>query len=406
MRILIYGINYSPELTGIGKYTGEMAEWLADNNYDVSVITAMPYYPEWKIHDDYKGKLWFKEVKNKVIVYRCPLYVPSKVNSIKRIIHELSFLATSSFRWIRLLFKKRFDLVICVNPPFHLSIYPYLYSKLKKTETVIHIQDLQVDAARSLNMLSNNFALEFMFKLESFFLKRSDYVSTLTDGMKRKIIDKDIPSEKILLLPNWVDLDKIKTLNKENSLRQQFNIPIEDFVILYAGNIGKKQGLDLLINVAEEYVDNKKLHFIIVGAGAELSNLKNMASSKKLENVKFYPLQPYDLLSALLATADLHLVLQRKGASDLVMPSKLTGILASGGCPVVSAERGSSLYSLINENKIGFICEPESKSALTDTINLALKSDIKSIKLNARAYAEKHLSQGNIMKSFMQQVGF
>jgi colanic acid biosynthesis glycosyl transferase WcaI len=108
----------------------------------------------------------------------------------------------------------------------------------------------------------------------------------------------------------------------------------------------------------------------------------------------------------LLATADLHLVLQKKGASDLVMPSKLTGILASGGCPVVSAERGSSLYSVINENKIGFICEPESESALTDTINLALKSDIKSIKLNARAYAEKHLNKDSIIKSFMQQVGF
>jgi colanic acid biosynthesis glycosyl transferase WcaI len=406
MRILIYGINYSPELTGIGKYTGEMAEWLADNKYDVSVITAMPYYPEWRIHDDYKGKLWFKEVKNKVTVYRCPLYVPSEVTSVKRIIHEFSFLASSSFRWIRLLFRKRVDLIICVNPPFHLGIYPYLYSKLKKTTIVTHIQDLQVDAAKGLNMLSNNFALKFMFKLEGFLLRRSDYVSTLTDGMKQKILDKDIPSEKIRLLPNWVDLDKIKTLDKEHSLRQPFNIPMEDFVILYSGSIGKKQGLDLLLNVAEKYVDNKKLHFIIVGSGAELSNLKNLASAKKLENVRFYPLQPYDLLPALLATADLHLVLQKKGASDLVMPSKLTGILAAGGCSVVSAERGSSLYSVIHENQIGFICEPESEAALADTIDLALKSDIKRIKLNARVYAEKHLSKDSILKSFMQQIGF
>jgi colanic acid biosynthesis glycosyl transferase WcaI len=406
MRILIYGINYSPELTGIGKYTGEMAEWLANNNYDVHVITAMPYYPEWRIHDGYRWKLWCKEVKNKVTIYRCPLYVPSKVNSLKRIIHEFSFLATSSFVWISLLFRKRFDLVICVNPPFHLGIYPYLYSKIKKTTIVTHIQDLQVDAARGLHMLSNNFALKFMFKLEGFLLKRSDYVSTLTDGMKRKILDKEIPSEKILLLPNWVDLDKIKTLDKENSLRRQFNIPMEDFVILYAGSIGKKQGLDLLINVAEEYADNKKLHFIIVGFGAELSNLKNLASAKKLENVKFYPLQPYDLLPALLATADLHLVLQKKGASDLVMPSKLTGILAAGGCAIVSAEKGSSLYSVIHENRIGFICEPESAPALTDTIHLALKSDLGRIKSNARAYAEKYLSKDNILTSFMRQVGF
>jgi colanic acid biosynthesis glycosyl transferase WcaI len=404
MRILIYGINYAPELTGIGKYTGEMAEWLATNCHDVSVITAMPYYPEWNVHKEFKGKWWFKEIKNGVKIYRCPIYVPKTVNSTKRILHEFSFLLSSSFRWIATLFKQKYDVVICITPPFHIGVFPYLYSKLKKTILVTHIQDLQIDAAKDLNMLKEGFLIKLMLKVEQFLLMKSTYVSTLTNGMKKRILAKGISENKIVMLPNWVDVDKIKVLSKEYSLRKQFNIPLSDIVILYSGNVGKKQGLDVLIDIAKEYESKKNIHFLIIGAGVELNNIKKLVETKNLKNVKFYPLQPYNLLPALLATADLHLVLQKKGASDLVMPSKLTGILAAGGCAIVSAESGTSLYSVISDNNIGFVCEPESSYALKQAIDQALSSNISEIKIKARRYAEINLSQDNIMQSFIQKI--
>lgn len=406
MRILIYGINYAPELTGIGKYTGEMAKWLASAGHEVSVITAMPYYPEWNIHKEYKGKWWYKESKDGVNVYRCPMYVPQKVDSKKRIIHEFSFLLSSSCRWIAVLFKKKYDIVLSINPPFHISVLPYIYSKFKKTIWVTHIQDLQIDAAKDLNMLGEGRVLKLMFRLELFLLKKSTYISTLTDGMKNRVLDKGILENKVIMLPNWVDVDKIKILNKQDSLREKFDIPMDDVVILYSGNIGKKQGLDILIDVAMQYKNTDNIHFLIVGSGVELDNLKKSVCDNGLNNVKFYPLQPYDLLPSLLATADLHLVLQRKGASDLVMPSKLTGILAAGGCAIVSAEMGTSLHSIIAENNIGFVCEPESSVALKNTIDKALASDISEIKLRARRYAEENLCQDNIMKSFLGQIDF
>lgn len=404
MRILIYGINYSPELTGIGKYTGEMAEWLAKENHDVDVITSMPYYPEWKVHKEYNNKWWKNEKINGVNIFRCPLYVPKSVNSIKRIIHEFSFLYTSSFRWLACLFKKKYDLIICINPPFHLCIHPYIYSLFRKTKIITHVQDLQIDAAKDLNMLGNGKVISLMFALERFFLRKSDYVSTLTEGMRKRIYNKSIPKEKVILFPNWVDTSKIKVVPKEESLRKQFNIPLNDFVVLYSGNIGKKQGLDLLLDVAEDYLSSVNIHFIIVGAGVELNNLKQTAENKKLLNIQFHPLQPYKLLPTLLATADLHLVLQKRGASDLVMPSKLTGILAAGGCPIVSADEGSSLYNLIKNHQIGFICEPESKEALIFTINEALNSDLKEIKNKARKFAEENLSQDVIINQFLKEI--
>ncbi|MBB4037352.1 colanic acid biosynthesis glycosyl transferase WcaI [Dysgonomonas hofstadii] len=404
MRILIYGINYAPELTGIGKYTGEMAVWMAQQGYDVSVITAMPYYPEWEVHTRYKGKLWYKEIVDGVKVYRCPFYVPKKVDSKKRILHEFSFLWSSSFRWFATLFKKQYDLVITICPPFHIGVSSYIYSIFRKTTLVTHIQDLQIDAAKDLDMLSNPKVLGTMFKLERFLLKKSSFVSTLTKGMKDRVLNKGIDENKIVLLSNWVDIDFIKPLSKAQSLRDKFNISENDKVILYSGNMGKKQGLEMLIDVAVQYKDRPDIHFIMVGSGAEKDNLQKQAADNKLTNMKFYPLQPYDQLPSLLATADIHLVLQKKEASDLVMPSKLTGILATGGCAIVTAVHGSSLYQDVENYSMGILCKPESKEELKKAIDKALSIDTSDIRKNARNYAENYLDKDKILSRFLDKV--
>ncbi|MES1220805.1 MAG: WcaI family glycosyltransferase [Bacteroidota bacterium] len=253
MRILIYGINYAPELTGIGKYTGEMGAWLARQGHTVRVITGMPYYPEWEIHRKYKWKLWHTEKVDGVTVYRCPLYVPRKVTSLKRIIHEFSFLAGILPIWFKTLFQKKYDTVICVSPPFHLGFLPLLYSKLKGVNLITHIQDLQVDAAKNLVMIKNGRFLNMMFGAEKFILKKSTAVSTISTGMLKRIKDKNIEDAKIILFPNWVDTNTIKPLSKEQSLRKEYGLTEKDKVILYSGNLGEKQGLDILIEVAKDY---------------------------------------------------------------------------------------------------------------------------------------------------------
>lgn len=404
MRILIYGINYAPELTGIGKYTGEMAEWFATQGHDVNVLTAMPYYPEWSVHPQYKGKLWHKELKNGVKIYRCPLYVPKQIDSKKRIIHELSFLWSSSFYWLSALFGKKYDLVINICPPFHVGFSPYIYSKLRKTTLVTHVQDLQIDAAKDLNMLSNAKALDIMFKIERLLFNNSNYVSTLTSGMRDRIERKGVSPDKLVMLPNWVDTADICPLSVEQSLRKEFDIPLEDKVVLYSGNMGEKQGLDTLIEVAELLREQKNIHFVLVGSGAGKDKLINMVADKQLENVKFFPLQPYDRLSALLAMADVHLVLQKKSASDLVMPSKLTGILAAGGCSIVTATHGTSLYEIVEENNMGILCEPESVQELKMAIEKALYSDTAVVRTNARTYAENYLNKDKILSRFLKSI--
>lgn len=400
MRILIYGINYYPELTGIGKYTGEMGAWLAQNGHTVEVITALPYYPEWAIHSSYARKGWLTETIEGATVHRAPLYVPKSVSSVKRILHEFSFVAASLPYWVRALFGKRNDVVICVVPAFHLGFMALLYSKLRGVPFVYHIQDLQVDMAKELGMLKNPTFLAILTRAERFILDRCTLIATISEGMIQKLVSKGIPVGKCRLFPNWVDRSFIRPLPVSKSLRAQFGLRETDRVILYSGSLGEKQGLDIILTVAERLRHRRDVHFLIVGSGGAEAKLKQIAASRQLTQVQFHPLQPYEKLSALLATADIHLVLQRQSASDLVLPSKLTGILSAGGFSLITAVPGTSLYDLVEQHGVGLTLEPESADALQAGIERALSMDLSPYRSNARRYAEQFLDKDVILQRF------
>jgi colanic acid biosynthesis glycosyl transferase WcaI len=400
MRILIYGINYAPDLTGIGKYTGEMAGWLVKSGHTVHAITAMPYYPQWQINVSYKGKWWHKEYIDGVKVYRCPLYVPQKVSSLKRIVHEFSFILSTIPVWLRILFRKKYDVVISVAPPFHLGLLPLIYTKLKVSKMVTHIQDLQVDVAKQLGMIKNSRFLNLMLAFEKFILKRSNSVSTISKGMKTRIEGKGIDPSKCMIFPNWVDEKIIFPLGKNRSLRTEFGFSDDDKVILYSGNLGEKQGLENIIEVARSFRDEPQVKFVIIGSGGCEDKLKAAAKNAGLANIYFHALLPYEKLSASLAMADIHLVLQKKQAEDLVMPSKLISILAAGGCPLVTASKGSSLHELISKNNMGIVVEPDDTAALNEGIRNALRKNLETVRSNARNYARKFLAKESILRNW------
>lgn len=400
MKILIYDINYAPELTGVGKYTGEMGAWLKQRGHTVQVITAMPYYPEWAIHERYKGRMWFTEIIDGVTVNRCPLYVPEKATALKRIIHEFSFILSSLYYWLPIFFSKQYDVVICVAPPFHVGFLPVLYSLFRNVPLWMHLQDLQIDVAKELDMLKNKKFLYFLFRIEKFILKRCMSVSTISEGMIRKTADKKIIQSSCKLFPNWVDEQHVKPLPPAQSLRAELGLCDTDKVVLYSGSLGEKQGLELIIKAAHSFSNNKQVKFLICGSGSYKLHLETMAQQYGLTNVLFHSLQPYEKLPAILATADIHLVLQKKSVSDLVLPSKLISILSAGGCALVSAVPGTNLHDIIYRHQMGILIDPESVDALFNGIKLALESDLSTYKQNARRYAELHLSKEAILGKF------
>ena len=182
MKILIHGINFSPELTGIGKYSGEMAEWLINAGHEVRVVTAPPYYPQWRIAVGHANR-WrvCKEQAKGLTVYRCPLWVPSNPSGLKRVLHLASFAMASLPVMLRQV-AWRPDVVLAVEPPFFCAPQAWLTARLSGAQAWLHIQDFEIDAAFDLGLLRADWAKRWVLSFERFWLRRFDRISTVSEN--------------------------------------------------------------------------------------------------------------------------------------------------------------------------------------------------------------------------------
>ncbi|HIF3478174.1 TPA: colanic acid biosynthesis fucosyltransferase WcaI [Salmonella enterica] len=405
MKILVYGINYSPELTGIGKYTGEMVAWMAQEGHEVRVITAPPYYPQWKVGERYSAWRYRRE-EGEATVWRCPLYVPKQPSTLKRLLHLGSFALSSFFP---LMAQRRWkpDRIIGVVPTLFCTPGMRLLATLSGARTVLHIQDYEVDAMLGLGMAGKGkrgSVARLATAFERSALRNVDNVSTISRSMMNKAREKGVAAEKILFFPNWSEVARFQDVNDADvtALRQQLGLPEGKKIVLYSGNIGEKQGLEKVIDAAERLRD-RPLIFAIVGQGGGKARLENMARERGLANIKFLPLQPYDALPALLKMGDCHLVVQKRGAADAVLPSKLTNILAVGGNAVITAEPHTELGQLCTRYPGIAVCvEPESTDALVDGISQALAMPKNNT--TAREYAERTLNKENVLRQFIADI--
>lgn len=403
-RVLLISGNFSPEPTGIGKYNGEMIGWLADNGCDCTVITTYPYYPQWKVQPPYdRMRNWFsKETAGNITVYRCPQYVPANPSGKKRMLQDVSFAASAFVKIMQLVFRRKFDIVITVAPPFHLGLLAILYRKLRGAVFVYHVQDLQIEAARDLAMIRSKRLINTMLKVEQFIFRSADHVSSIADGMIRKISDKT--GREVLFFPNWVDVSRYHPLTGKEALKEAFGFAATDKIVLYSGAIGEKQGLESLLHAAAAWQHQPDIRFLICGSGPYKARLEQMAEQLQLKNTTFLPLQPAGQFNQFLNMADVHLVIQKSHASDLVMPSKLSTILAVGGIALITANSGTGLHELVSRHNIGILVDAENQEALQAGIGKAISQNTADIARNARDYAAAHLSISGVMARFKEQV--
>ncbi len=396
MKIIIYGINYAPELTGIGKYNGEMAEWLVSRDHELLVITAPPYYPEWKVRDGYSSWRYKYENLNGVNVIRCPVWVPKKASGLRRVIHLASFALSSA----PVIFYKAFwkpQIIISIEPPLFVAPLTLLASWISKAHSCLHVQDFEVDAAFELRFFTSKKIKKKVLSIESWLMKRFNRVSTISSNMMVKLHSKGLNPEKTFLLPNWVDVDSIFPIESPNYFRQKLNISDSKIIFLYSGNMGEKQGLEILIEAARMLRDKEEILFVMCGQGAAYERLQQ--DSNGLGNIYWLPLQPIEKLNDLLNMADVHLLPQRADATDLVMPSKLTGMMASGRPILATVDKKSQVASVLSES--GMITPPGDLDSFINGIKyLASNVDQRNfLGVRARSYAEKNLSKSTILSN-------
>jgi colanic acid biosynthesis glycosyl transferase WcaI len=354
MRVSIICINYAPEQTGIAVYTTGLAQHLASHGHGVTVHTGFAYYPMWKKAGSDRARVFRKEVLKGVTLRRCYLYVPGQPRALKRMLHEATFCVSALVSY---LFAPRSDLTIIVSPPLPIVIPLLLACRFKRSRSLVHVQDLQPDAAVELGMLKPGILTRSLYGMESIGYALADRISTISHGMLKAIEQKNVCLSKTFLFRNWAHDTVITPKPSSTPFRTEWGLD-QQFVVLYSGNLGIKQGLGALLDTAELLLDRPTISIVIVGDGGERDALIREAQKRGLTNVKFRPLQPFERLSDLLATADVSIVPQRANVRDLVLPSKLGNILASARPVIVFADPDSDLGSIVCSGPCGFSVPP------------------------------------------------
>ena len=407
MRILLYGLNYAPELTGIGKYSGELGAWLAGRGHEVRVITAPPYYPAWRVDEAYRATSYrIEHAPGQPTVIRVPLWVPAKPTGLKRMLHLLSF-AVASAPVVMLQPLWQPDVILNIEPTFFSAPLGWFLARFCGARSWLHVQDFEVDAAFELGLLPAGGAISrAAFGLEAWFTRRFDRVSSISRPMLAKLAEKGVPEERRVLFPNWVGSpttshDAQGESAAADSLREHLGVA-DKVVVMYSGNLGMKQGLEVLAPLARSFSDDARVHFVFCGDGAYRRQLE--AEVKGLANVSLLPLQPAERLSTFLRAADIHLLLQKAGAADLVMPSKLAGMLASGRAVLATADPGTEIAAVVEGR--GLLTPPGDLQSLRQALcRLADDPGLRGrLGEAARLFAEEHLQRDNVLSRFEEQL--
>jgi colanic acid biosynthesis glycosyl transferase WcaI len=407
-RVLLISHNFSPEPIGIGKYNGEMMDWLAKHGYDCTVITTFPYYPFWKVQAPYNNHWYKKEIvrypdrDTSIKIYRCPSYIPSDPTGKQRAVQDFSYWVAKFFVVFKLIItRKKFDLIINIAPPFHLAYLGLMLRVFNGGKLLYHIQDMQIEAARDLKMFYHKKVLAGLFKIERRILISADYVSSISVGMIDKIQSKI--NKDVVFFPNWVDTDFFAPLPNRHLLKTKWGYQADDIIYLYSGAVGVKQGLEGILKAADKLRVYPHIKFVIAASGPYKDELAKQAKEKDLTNIAFMPLQEKEVFNEFLNMADVHLVMQKATAGDLVMPSKLATILAVGGASIITSSPGTSLYKMVNEFDLGYIVEPGNADLLVEKM-LEVKDDpnLDGKRIKARNYAIKFLNIDNVMNKFVK----
>lgn len=399
MRILVIGINYAPEKTSVGPFTTGLCEHLAAQGHRVTVVTAFPYYPEWRVWDGYRGSLYRREIINGVIVHRVAHYVPAKASRlIERLAYDFTFTISA---FLAALFTGRCDVIYCSCPPPTVGLAACVLGKIKRAPYVIKLTDLASDAALATGILKEGFLVCMARAVEGFMYRKSRTVVCLCQGFIDKLTARGVPPEKFQLIPDWSDTERIRPVESDGTFRRANGFSREQFLVLHSGNMGKKQNLMNVVSAAEGSQNEKDLAWVLVGQGEDLPALKS-AAGDRVPGLSILPLQPTEVMSQMYAGADVLLLNQIAAMGDAVIPCKLLTYMAAGRPIVAAVNENSEAARIIRRANCGVIVPAEDHEALTAAV-ISLRKDVELRRIlgaNARIHAELHFTKARVLQAY------
>ncbi|NJL61992.1 MAG: glycosyltransferase family 4 protein [Methylacidiphilales bacterium] len=408
MRILIYSYNYHPEPIGIAPLMTELAEGLVKRGHEVRVVTAMPNYPERQIYKAYRGKLFVTEEKNGVKIQRSFVWIRPQPNLIDRILLDASFVVTSFIPAMRfqrqasLITGWRPDVILTTSPSLPGCIPASVLGWLNRCPVILNLQDILPDAAIHTGLLKNKALIGVFQILEKFAYRAATKISVIADGFVDNLLQKGVEASKMVKIPNWVDVNFIRPLPKEESEFRAIHNLNGKFVVMYSGNIALTQGLETVVKAASKLRHIPDITFVIVGEAKGLQRLQQECREQGADNVLLLPFQPREKLPDMLAAADVSLVVQKKNVISFNMPSKIQVALASGRALVASVPDNGTAARAIHQSGGGVVVPPEEPQALADAILDLYKAPetVNSLGYNSRKFAVENYSFDSALNQY------
>ncbi|WCT73622.1 WcaI family glycosyltransferase [Sphingomonas naphthae] len=401
IRIHVITLNYHPEEIGIGPYSAEMAASFAAAGATVTVSSGKPFYPAWRIDPAFAGHRPHDRLRDGVAIRHHHIYVPTRPTGLKRIFHHLSFAAGILPHVLGIARRDRPDLIFMVAPSLISTVVGLLAARVSGARTWLHVQDFEVEAAFATGLLPGGLLKRLASAFERAVIRRCDRASSISPQMCAKLLEKGIAPDRVVEFRNWSDIAAIQPMAAPSPYRDEFAITTP-YVALYSGNIANKQGIEILPRVARLLAYRTDLTFMICGDGPALANVRTAAIG--LDNVRFAPLQPRGRLNELVGLADIHLLPQLAAAADLVLPSKLTNMLASGRPVVAGAEIGTALANEVEG--AGLVVPPDDAQAWADAIEALLDDpdQAKAMGRKARHFAETRWAKDALLGAVQSRI--
>ena len=399
MHILVMTMNYAPEKTA-GRPRTELCEYLTSVGHRVSVVTAFPHYPEWRIHEGYRGKLFQREVINGVEIYRVIHFIPRNPKQLfQRLVYEATF-AINAFGASFL--ARDVDLVLYAGAQPAAAAAACMVARLRRVPYVVKITDLMANVAESLKVVKSHALAGLLRAFEYSVYRQAVAAIVLCEGFANELARYGLDRDRIHIIHDSADLQAIRPLDRDRHLRGEMGLEETDFVVLYSGSMAMKQGLDLAIHAAARSSQQSDIKWVLVGEGVERAKLVELSRALNVhDRVLFLPFQPLEKFPSILAEANVLLLTQRSEVIDAVIPSKLMTYMAAGRAIAVSVNAESESARLIQRAECGVIVPPEDPEALARAV-IELKSSpgrVVSLGKNARAFAELRFDRERVLSA-------
>jgi len=406
MKLLILSQYFPPEVGAPQNRLYELALRLESKGIDISVLTAMPNYPQMVVHKEYQGKCYYKEDMNGLKVHRSWIYVSNSKSILPRLLNYFSFVFSSL--WFGLFKIKKQDVLLVESPPLFLGITAYLLSRAKGAKMIFNVSDLWPESAEKLEIINNKTLLSLATTLEEFCYRKSALITGQTQGIVRNIKSR-FPNKRVYWLKNGVDIkfyDVNKTQQEANAWRKANGYSEEDFILFYGGIIGHAQGLDIILNAAKIIEDKPKIKFVMLGSGPEKERLLALKEELKLNNLEFYDAVPKTKMQEIIMDMNATIVpLKKLDLFKGAIPSKIFENLALKK-PIILGLEGEAKELFIDEGNCGLAFEPENTEDLVKQILILYNNPELSKQLgeNGLKYASENFNRDKIAEGLFEEL--